>query len=144
MPSPDGGPTAPVPSLIDWNRQNELLTPQGDAVAATFSRLKSIEGLLAGATLQTAPAWGSAGLRGDCSAIYRTTGGRRLLIVVADPDATASRTLKVTLPVATKVSPLASSTGGIYSVLPWPWYLFFPGTLSATLQPGDCWIGEIL
>lgn len=143
MPSPDGGPTPPSQSLIDWDRPAELLTPQGDAVAATFGRLKTIEAQLDGATLHQAPAWGAVGLRGDCVAIFQTAKGKRLLLVVADPDATAARTLKVTLPGVYGMKPLASSTGGTLQALRWPWSMFFPATLSATIQPGDCWVGEL-
>lgn len=143
MPSPDGGPTAPPQSLIDWNRQTETLTPQGEAVAATFSRLKTIEGLLASATLQTAPQLGAVGLRGDCVALFRTAAGKRLLLVVSDPDATAVRTLKVALPGVSGVNPLASSTRAKLQALPWPWSWFFPATLQVTTQPGEAWIGEL-
>lgn len=143
IPSPDGGPTPPMTSLIDWNRSAELLTPQGDAVAATFTRLKSIESRLAGAAIEADPAWGSVGLRGDCVAIFRPVTGPRLLLVVADPDAPGPRTLKVTLPGVSRVSPLASSTGGNLQSLSWPWSIWFPATLQISLQPGEAWIGEI-
>ena len=143
MPSPDGGPTPPASSLIDWNRPTELLTPQGDAVAATFTRLKSIETRLSGAAIDPAPAWGSVGLRGDCVAIFRPVNGPRLLLVVADPDAPGPRTLKVTLPGISRVSPLAESTGATLQALRWPWSIWFPATLQVTIQPGEAWIGEI-
>jgi hypothetical protein len=134
----DGSPA----SLVD--PRTETLTAAGVAVRDTFARVKSIEGQLSGATPDTTPAWAGAVQAGDCVASMRTTGGRRLLIVVADPDQPGPRTLKVTLPGVTRVSPLASSTGGTLQVLPWPWRLVWPGTFSAVLQPGDCWIGEIL
>ena len=143
MPSPDGGTTPPMASLVDWQGTAEMLTPQGEAVAATFTRLKSIESRLAGAAIEAAPAWGSVGLRGDCVAIFRPVTGPRLLLVVADPDAPGPRTLKVTLPGVSRVSPLASSTGGKLQSLSWPWSIWFPATLQVSLQPGEAWIGEI-
>jgi hypothetical protein len=127
-------------SLVDL--PTETLTPQGIAVRDTFARIKTIETLLAGSTPQPAPAWASTVQAGDWAAILRTATGRRLLLIVADPDQ-PTRTLKVTLPGVTRVSPLASSTGGTLQVLPWPWRLVWPGIFSATLQPGDCWIGEV-
>jgi hypothetical protein len=143
MPSPDGGPTMPTPSLIDWNRQTEQLTPQGTAVAATFTRLKAIEGRLTGAALDTTPAWGSVGLRGDCAAIFRPTTGPRLLLVVSDPDAARVRTIKVTLPGVSAASPLAGSTGATLQAWPWPWSIWLPTTLQIAITPGEAWIGEI-
>ena len=143
MPSPDGGLTPPMTSLIDWDQPSETLTPQGNAVAATFSRVKAIETRLAGAAIDPAPAWGSVGLRGDCVAIFRPTTGPRLLIVVSDPDATGPRTLKVTLPGVSRVTPLAESTGATLQAWPWPWSLFIPATLQVTIQPGEVWVGEI-
>ncbi len=133
---PDGSPA----SMVDT--RTETLTEAGFAVRDTFARIKTIEPLLNGATLQAAPAWASTVQAGDCTAIYRTSTGRRLLMVVADPDQ-PQRTIKVTLPGVTRVAPLASSAGGSLTVLPWPWYLFWPGTFSATVQPGDAWVGEL-
>lgn len=143
MPSPDGGPTPPTPSLIDWDRQTEALTPQGATVAATFSRVKVIEGRLTGAALEAAPALGSVGLRGDCAAIFRPTTGPRLLLVVSDPDAERPRTVKVTLSGVSAASPLADSTGATLQAWPWPWSIWFPATLQVAMQPGEAWIGEL-
>lgn len=134
---PDGSPA----SMVDPS--TEQLTPQGEAVATTFTRLKAIETRLAGATLDTAPAWGSVGLRGDCAAIFRPATGSRLLLVVSDPDAARVRTIKVTLPGVTRITPLADSTGGTLQAWSWPWSLWFPATLQVAIQPGDAWIGEL-
>lgn len=134
---PDGSPA----SMVD--PRTETLTTQGEAVATTFTRLKSIETRLAGATLDPAPAWGSVGLRGDCAAIFRPTTGPRLLIVVSDPDAARVRTLKVTLPGVSAASPLAGSTGATIQAWPWPWSIWLPTTLQIAITPGEAWIGEI-
>jgi hypothetical protein len=141
MPSPDGGPTPPPQSLVDWRRETEMLTPAGVAVRDAFSRVKQVETLLAGSTIETGPAI-TMPAAGDVSAYVRTASGRRLLLVIADPDQ-PTRTLKVTLPGVVRVAPLAGSTGGTFTVLPWPWFYFWPGSFSATTQPGDCWIGEV-
>jgi hypothetical protein len=133
----DGSPA----SLVD--PRTETLTAAGVAVRDTFARVKSIESLLAGAALESPPAWGSVVQSGDCVARLRTTGGKRLLLVVSDPDATGPRALKVTLPGVASITPLASSTGGTLQALPWPWRLVWPPTLSVSLQPGDAWIGEL-
>lgn len=141
MPSPDGGPTPPPQSLVDWQRQTEVLTPAGEEVAKTFRRLQSVETLLQGSATETGPAI-TAPAAGDVSAFVRTASGRRLLIVVADPDQ-PQRTLKMTLPGASSVTPIASSTGGSFTVLPWPWRLIWPASLSVSVQPGDAWVGEV-
>lgn len=134
---PDGSPA----SLVD--PRTETLTVAGTAVAATFSRLKAIEGRLAGANLETSPAWGAVGQRGDCSAIFRPTTGPRVLLVVADPDATGPRTMKVTLPGVSRITPLAESTGATLQAVRWPWSMLFPATLQVSLQPGEAWVGEL-
>lgn len=134
---PDGS----AASLVD--PRTETPTAAGTTVAATFARLKAIEVRLAGAAIDPAPSWGSVGLRGDCVAIFRPTTGPRMLLVVADPDATGPRTLKVTLPGVSRVAPLAESTGATLQALPWPWSMFFPATLQVSLQPGDAWVGEL-
>lgn len=141
MPSPDGGTTPPMASLVDWQGTAEMLTPAGDAIAKTFSRLQSVETLLQGSAIEVGPAI-TLPAAGDVAAYVRTTTGRRLLIVVADPDQ-PQRAIKMTFPGVSAVSPLAGSTGGNFAVLPWPWFYFWPGTLSVTLQPGDAWIGEL-
>lgn len=141
MPSPDGGPTPPMASLVDWQRTTETLTPAGIAVRDTFARVKAIESLIAGSTTETGPAI-TLPAAGDVSAYIRMTNGKRLLIVVADPDQ-PTRSLKMTLPGITGVTPLAGSTGGVFTVLPWPWFYFFPGTMTVTLPAGEAWVGEL-
>ena len=141
MPSPDGGTTPPMASLVDWQGTAEMLTPAGDAIAKTFSRLQSVETLLQGSTTETGPTI-TTPAAGDVSTFVRTASGRRLLIVVADPDQ-PQRTLKMTLPGVSGVTPLASSTGGAFTALPWPWYLIWPGTMSVTVPAGEAWIGEL-
>lgn len=141
MPSPDGGPTPPMASLVDWQRTTETLTPAGIAVRDTFTRVKSIESLIAGSTIETGPAI-TLPAAGDVSAYVRMSNGKRLLLVVSDPDQ-PTRSLKMTLPGVAGVTPLAGSTGGTFTVLPWPWFYFFPGTMSVTLPAGEAWIGEL-
>lgn len=141
MASPDGGPTPPMASLVDWQGPTESLTPAGVEIAKTYGRLQSVESLLQGSTIETGPTI-TLPAAGDVAAYVRTATGRRLLIVVADPDQ-PQRTLKMTLPGVSSVSSLAGSTGGTFSVLPWPWYLFWPGSLSVSVSSGDAWIGEV-
>lgn len=141
MPSPDGGPTPPPQSLVDWQRQTEVLTPAGEAIAKTYLRLQSVETLLAGSAVETGPAI-TAPAAGDVSAYIRMSNGKRLLLVVSDPDQ-PTRSLKMTLPSVVGVTPLASSTGGTFTVLPWPWYLIWPGAMSVTVPAGEAWVGEL-
>lgn len=141
MPSPDGGPTPPMASLVNWQGTTETLTPAGVEIAKTYGRLQSVETLLQGSTIETGPAI-TLPAAGDVAAYIRTATGRRLLIVVSDPDQ-PQRTLKMALPGVTSATPLTSSTGGTFVVLPWPWYLFWPGTMSVTVPAGEAWIGEL-
>lgn len=126
-------------SLVNLVAETE--TPQGAAVRDTFARMVALDGLQF-TTTEAAPAWQTTQASGDVAAIRRTTDGRRVLIVVADPDQ-PRRTIKVTLPSVLKITQTASSSGGSLSVLPWPWYILFPPTFSVSLNPGDAWLGEL-
>lgn len=128
-------------SLVDL--RTETHTAAGEAVAAVYGRLKLAEGIIAGAVPESPPAWGAAALPGDCVASLRTTAGRRVLIVVADPDQAGQRTVKVTLPGVSAASPVAGSTGGTLQALRWPWSMLVPSTLQVSLAPGEAWIGEL-
>jgi hypothetical protein len=134
-------PGGQAASLVDL--RTETHTVQGEAVAAVYGRLKLVEGRIAGTTAESPPAWGAAALPGDCVASLRTVVGRRVLIVVSDPDAAVARSLKVTLPGVSGMTPLAGSTGATLQALRWPWSMFVPATLQVSLQPGDAWIGEL-
>lgn len=141
MPSPDGGPTAPPQSLVDWRRETETLASAGVAVRDAFARLATLD-RMAGSTAEAAPAWQGTPAAGDMAVIRKTNDGKRVLIVVADPDQ-QRRTIKMTLPLVMKIAPIAASSGGSLSVLPWPWHILFPPTFSVSLIPGDAWIGSI-
>lgn len=134
-------PGGQAASLVDLRTESH--TVQGEAVAAVYGRLRLAEGRIAGATAESPPVWGAAALPGDCVASLRSVAGKRLLIVVSDPDAAGVRSLKVALPGISGMTPIAASTGATLQALRWPWSMFIPATLQVTIQPGEAWIGEL-
>lgn len=128
MPSPnDSDP--PTPSLVDWQRSVEVLTPQGTAVASVFGRLKPHSGLVGRWVMESRPTFSSA-FAGDRAAIFRD-GTKRYLIATADPDK-PQRTLYVRIPYWS----CTSIAGGPNAI---NWF----GNVWITLPPGSGNIWEL-
>ena len=142
MPSPNGVAPAP-PSLVDWRRPgDETLTPQGQAVAATYSRLPTVATWFAQGTAETKPTTMTSLTAGDGVGVLRTADGRRLLVVVADP-LQPKRSHILRLPGTKQVAPLAQSQPATVMMWPWPWSLFIPTMVTVEVAPGSAWLGEL-
>jgi len=128
MPS-DDGVVPPAPSLVDWNKPTETLTPQGQAVARVFQRLNPHASTMGTWTLESRPVFAMAAA-GDRAAIYKN-GSKRYLIAVADPEK-PQRTLFVTLPFWS-CSSIAGGPNGFN------WF----GNFWVTLPPGSGNIWEL-
>jgi hypothetical protein len=128
MPSNDGIVT-PTPSLVDWRRDVEMLTPQGIAVQDVYRRLKPHTALLGRWALDSRPTITAANA-GDCAAIYRD-GTKRYLIVMADPDK-PQRTMYLAMPHWTATSIAGGPVG-------FNWF----GNFWITLPPGSGNIWEV-
>lgn len=125
-------------SLVDL--ENETETAQGNAVRDAFGKVASLDGLQF-TTTEPAPSFQTHPAAGDMATIRRTTDGRRVLIVVADP-LQPQRFLKLTLPNTLQTQTICGPDASL-SVLPWPWYLFFPPTFTVNLAPGEAYVGVL-
>lgn len=133
----DGAPA----SLVE--PRSETLTAIGMANSETFSRVGQLQPLLRGAALESPPVWSGSPAAGDVAGLYRLSGGKRLLIVVADPDQSGPRTLSLTVGGASFVVPVAESSAGVWRAWPWPLSRLGAASMQVTIQPGDAWVGEV-
>jgi len=122
------------------NLETEAETAQGFAVRDTFANVAKLDGMQFAST-EPAPAFQTPPVAGDMATIRRTTDGRRVLIVIADP-LQPQRILKLTLPAVLKTQTICGP-GASLSVLPWPWYLLFPPTLTVSIAPGEAYVGVL-
>jgi len=122
------------------NLETETETIQGFAVRDTFANVARLGGLQF-TTTEPAPAFQTPPAAGDMATIRRTTDGRRVLIVVADP-LQPQRFIKLTLPNTLQTQTISGPDASL-SVLPWPWYLLFPPTLTVILPPGEAYVGVL-